>query len=63
MRRKASTPQAGRPRPARRGALLVLVPTLLSWGLAGCGDPDDGGGGGGYLTSQATDQATAPYGQ
>ena len=34
--------------------------TLLSLGLAGCGEPDDnGGGGGGYLAQQLTGEAPA----
>ncbi len=52
MTPKPSRPQVDRSGPARRRAALMVVPVLISWVLAGCGDPDDGGGGGGYITSQ-----------
>ena len=41
---------ARRPARARLTALGLLA--LLSWTLAGCGDPG-GGGGGGYVSSQS----------
>jgi hypothetical protein len=48
-------------RPRRRSTCLrtalVGVAALLSWTLAGCGDPDDDeGGGGGYLSQQSIEQ-------
>ena len=43
----------GRRTPRLRIALVGVV-ALVSWALAGCGDPD--GGGGGYVTGQAVEQ-------
>ena len=42
---------AARRGPVRRRASLVTVLALLTMGLAGCGDPDDGEGGGGYVAA------------
>ena len=46
-----------RDRGLRLRVAIAAVLTLLSIGLAGCGEPDDGGGG--YLTQQFAGQAPA----
>lgn len=45
-----------RRRSVRLRTALVGVAALLSWILAGCGDPDDGEGGGGYVSQQSIEQ-------
>ena len=52
MTSEASIRATARRRPPLRAALVGLL-AVLSWTLAGCGDPDDDdGGGGGYVTQQ-----------
>ncbi len=59
MTRNLVTHGRGRRRSHGPRAVLVGVAALLSWTLAGCGDPDDGDGGGdggGYVSQQSTPQ-------
>ncbi len=49
-----------RNRPALRRAPAVGLLVLLTWGLTGCGDPDDGGGGGGGYVAQQASTAPSP---
>ncbi len=60
MIRELSTRDTRRVRPVQLRTSVAAVLVLLSFGLAGCGDPDDGGGGGGYVAQQLTGHAPAP---
>jgi hypothetical protein len=56
MTLELATPDGSRRRSTCPRAAVVGVAVLLSWTLAGCGEPDDGGGGGGYLSQQSIEQ-------
>ena len=51
MRPEPSIRDTARHRVTLRAALVGLL-AVLSWTLAGCGDPDDDDGGGGYVAQQ-----------